>query len=100
MSSGAQIPLVNQPTLLVGRTDEISGIYPDIDTTPHGGDDAGVSRRHAELIQEGDTWYVVDLDSTNGTFLNGVEIAPKTRSLLTDGDQLMMGELQIVFHTH
>jgi predicted nucleic acid-binding Zn ribbon protein len=98
--SGAQIPLVDQPTLSVGRLDEISGIYPDIDLTPHGGDDAGVSRRHAQLIQEDDAWYVLDLDSTNGTFVNGVELTPKTRSLLSDGDQITMGELQLVFHAH
>jgi hypothetical protein len=96
--SGAQIPLVDQPLLSVGRLDEISGIYPDIDLTPHGGDDAGVSRRHAQLLQEDDTWYVIDLDSTNGTFLNGVELTPKTRALLSDGDQITMGELQLVFH--
>ena len=98
--SGAHIPLVDQPALLLGRLDEISGIYPDVDLTPHGGDEAGVSRRHAQLLHEGSAWYVLDLDSTNGTFLNGVELAPKTRSLLSDGDQVTMGELQIIFHAH
>jgi pSer/pThr/pTyr-binding forkhead associated (FHA) protein len=98
--SGAQIPLVDQPVLSIGRLDEISGIYPDIDLTPHGGDEAGVSRRHAQLLHEGDAWYVLDLDSTNGTFVNGVELTPKTRSLLSDGDQITMGELQLVFHAH
>jgi pSer/pThr/pTyr-binding forkhead associated (FHA) protein len=100
VASGAHIPLVDQPVLAVGRLDEISGIYPDVDLTPHGGDDAGVSRRHAQLLHEDDTWYVVDLDSTNGTLLNGVKLRAKTRSLLSDGDQLMLGELQLVFHTH
>jgi hypothetical protein len=98
--SGAQIPLVAQPVLSVGRLDEISGIYPDVDLTPHGGDQAGVSRRHAQLENEAGAWYVVDLDSTNGTFVNGIELAPKTRTLLSDGDQVMMGELQLVFHAH
>ena len=34
-------------------------------------EDANVSRRHAEVRREGSTWWVVDLDSTNGTELNG-----------------------------
>ena len=34
-------------------------------------DDPNVSRRHAEVRQEGATYWLVDLDSTNGTELNG-----------------------------
>ena len=34
-------------------------------------EDANVSRRHAELRREGSDWWLVDLDSTNGTELNG-----------------------------
>jgi pSer/pThr/pTyr-binding forkhead associated (FHA) protein len=96
--TGAQIPLVDQPVLLIGRQDEISGIYPDVDLTPHGGEEAGVSRRHAQLVHEDSNWYVIDLDSTNGTFVNGVEVAPKSRLLLSEGDQLTLGELEIVIH--
>ena len=37
-------------------------------------EDANVSRRHAELRREGSTWWLVDLDSTNGTELNGKRV--------------------------
>jgi predicted amidophosphoribosyltransferase len=94
----AQIPLVEQPELLIGRTDQVSGVYPDIDLTPHGGDEGGVSRRHAKLIHEGNAWFIMDLDSTNGTYVNGTELTPKTRAPLNSGDQLSLGEIEVVFY--
>ena len=38
-------------------------------------EDANVSRRHAELRREGGSWWLADLDSTNGTELNGKRVA-------------------------
>ncbi len=49
----------------------------------------GVSRRHAELFERGGAWWVVDLGSTNGTFLSGEEICGENR--LTSGDVLRLG---------
>ena len=43
--------------------------------------DANVSRRHAELRREGSDWWLVDLDSTNGTELNGKRV-PSAREAL------------------
>ena len=56
--------------------------------------DANVSRRHAELVQEGATYWVVDLDSTNGTELNG---KPVRREKLSDGDRITIGSTDVVF---
>ena len=42
-------------------------------------EDANVSRRHAELRREGGSWWLVDLDSTNGTELNGKRAAVEGR---------------------
>jgi hypothetical protein len=56
-------------------------------------DDAGVSRRHAE-IQLGDAPMLVDLGSTNGTTLDG---APVGRAELTDGARIGMGDTVLVF---
>lgn len=98
VASGAHIPLVEQPESLVGRTDDVSGIYPDVDMTPHGGEEGGVSRRHARLIFEGGKWFVEDLDSTNGTYVNETELAPKTRTALSDGDAVGFGDVEMTFH--
>jgi Protein of unknown function (DUF3662)/FHA domain len=56
--------------------------------------DANVSRRHAELRQEGSSWWLVDLDSTNGTELNGKRVQ---RSRLSDGDTITVGGTDLVF---
>ncbi len=51
-------------------------------------DDANVSRRHAVIYWETGTAFVKDLDSTNGTLLNG---RPVTSGQLADGDVLTLG---------
>jgi pSer/pThr/pTyr-binding forkhead associated (FHA) protein len=56
--------------------------------------DGNASRRHAEVTQDGESWLVVDLGSTNGTELNGRRI---TRETLSDGDRITIGATDIVF---
>jgi uncharacterized OB-fold protein len=98
-ASGAEIPLPAAAEILIGREDPVSGIYPEVDLTPHGGEDGGVSRRHARLIVEGGNYFVEDLDSTNFTFVNKQKIAPKTRTALKDGDELRCGRVALVLKT-
>ena len=57
-------------------------------------EDANVSRRHAELRREGATWWLVDLDSTNGTELNGKRVQ---RAKLAEGDTITLGATDLVF---
>jgi pSer/pThr/pTyr-binding forkhead associated (FHA) protein len=57
-------------------------------------EDANVSRRHAELRREGQAWWLVDLDSTNGTELNGKRVS---RAKLSDGDTITLGASELVF---
>lgn len=56
--------------------------------------DANVSRRHCEVVRDGESWFVVDLDSTNGTELNGKAVK---RAQLADGDRLSIGSSDVVF---
>ena len=56
--------------------------------------DLNVSRRHAEIREQGDRWILVDLGSTNGTLLNGRKI---DREQLSDGDTITVGSTEIVF---
>ena len=94
--SGAEIPLPAGEEILVGREDPVSGVYPDIDLTPHGGEQAGVSRRHARLIVESGSYFVEDLDSTNFTFVNKQKLAAKTRQPVGDGDEIRFGRIATV----
>jgi hypothetical protein len=56
--------------------------------------DANVSRRHAELRQEGTTYWIVDLDSTNGVAVNGRR---QSRTKLQSGDTITLGATDVVF---
>ena len=56
--------------------------------------DVNVSRRHAELQQEGATYWIVDLGSTNGTALNGKRVE---KERLRDGDTITLGSTDVVF---
>jgi pSer/pThr/pTyr-binding forkhead associated (FHA) protein len=56
--------------------------------------DQNVSRRHAEVRQEGAAYWVVDLDSTNGTEVNGRRLK---RAKLKPGDRITVGATDLVF---
>ncbi len=97
VSSGAEIPLPAKDEILIGREDPVSGIYPDVDLTPHDGEAGGVSRRHAQLLVEGGKTFVEDLDSTNYTFVNRQRLVPRTRHPLKNGDELRCGRVALMF---
>lgn len=57
-------------------------------------DDPKVSRHHARIVQESGRFVLVDLNSSNGTFLNGVKIE---KSALNMGDRLRLGDTEFAF---
>ncbi len=59
-------------------------------------DDPNVSRRHAEIVQEGSTYWLVDLGSTNGTEVNGRRVQ---RVQLENGSTFTVGETTVTFTT-
>lgn len=61
-------------------------------------EDLGVSKRHAELVVADGSWTVVDVGSTNGTFVNGVRVDPfaKTGIPVESGDVLRLGFVDCV----
>jgi len=58
-------------------------------------DAQGLSRRHAAFERDDSSWLVRDLESTNGTFLNGLRVQGTQR--LRSGDRVTVGELNILF---
>jgi hypothetical protein len=58
-----------------------------------------VSRTHAEFAPKGDGHYVMDLGSTNGTFVNGKQLEPHARRSLQHGDCLTFGERMVTVPT-
>jgi ABC-type multidrug transport system ATPase subunit/pSer/pThr/pTyr-binding forkhead associated (FHA) protein len=50
-----------------------------------------VSGEHLEFRKEPDGWQVIDLDSSNGSYLNGQPIEPMTPRAIVDGDSIRLG---------
>ncbi|HMM27273.1 MAG TPA: FHA domain-containing protein [Aggregatilineaceae bacterium] len=81
--------------LILGRVDPTASTRPDLDLTPYGGQEAGVSRKHVAILRDDQSQalYVEDLNSTNGTRLNGFWLDAGQRYRLRDGDRLELGDL-------
>ena len=75
---------VTTPRVVLGRSRECDVPISDLN----------VSRRHAELRQEGGSYWIVDLGSMNGTLVNGRRVE---REQLRDGDRITLGESVVVF---
>jgi hypothetical protein len=96
IDSEVLLPIHIKGRVIIGRTDVESGKKVDIDLTPYGGRENGVSRRHATLYRTRQTVSLVDLNSSNGTFLNGVQLIPHQPRLLREGDEVRLGKIR--FH--
>lgn len=89
--------LLNKETNLVGRTDPQSNIFPDIDLSKFD-PETKISRRHARIWREGETFLVEDLGSVNGTVVNdSVRLGPRQPRPLASGDRLRLGETTLHF---
>lgn len=84
--------------LTLGRDDSQNDIYPEIDLTPFRGQHLGVSRKHARIIMRNNRITVEDLQSANGTYINGKHIGVLNATRLRDGDQLKLGSLSLQVH--
>lgn len=82
-TSGARYVLGSQP-VTIGRAPECEIAL----------DDVNISRQHAQVRTAGDSFVVIDLGSTNGTYCNGQRIS---QQVLSDGDTISFGPLQVVF---
>jgi hypothetical protein len=90
-------PIVLQPRqeTIFGRHDPTSETKADLDLTPFGALEKGISRAHAAVRRGEDTLTLVDLGSVNGTYLNGQRLAPNQPRVLRDGDEIRLGQLVI-----
>jgi hypothetical protein len=87
------IDATNATTL--GRKSANSVYQPLIDLTRFGAHERGVSRLHVSIERIGDHFMVMDLHSSNGTWLNGKRLEPDVPHLLRSGDRLKLSLLRI-----
>ncbi|MEM8533487.1 MAG: FHA domain-containing protein [Chloroflexota bacterium] len=93
VSTGAEIPLPDNQQVVVGRADPVSHFFPDIDLTPHKALEFGVGRRHAQIAIQNGQIVLEDLNSTNGTFINGQKVSAHQPQALNHEDQIQFGQL-------
>ncbi len=78
---------IHAPLTHVGR-----GAYNDVVVL-----DESVSESHAKIQRREDAWYLVDMDSTNGTYLAGTRVYGESR--LTSGSDVRFGGIKMSFRT-
>ena len=96
-SVGKEFPMCEDESH-IGRWDADGGIFPDVDLDSDD-PEAKVSRRHARITRRSGQYYIEDLGSTNGTFVNrGRRLLPGDRQSLRDGDEVIVGKTFLKFH--
>jgi hypothetical protein len=95
--SGVQEPLILKLTqrMVFGRVKGIELPKVDVDLTTYHGAELGVSRVHAAFEIVGKNLMLTDLNSSNGTFLNGQRLAPYQRRIVRDSDEVRLAELHM-----
>jgi hypothetical protein len=94
--NGQQLSMPIKDSLVIGRQSDIADdVQPDLDLSPFDAHACGVSRRHVEIRHQGFLTYVIDLGSSNGTWLNGQRLIQSKERLLRNGDELQLGHLKI-----
>jgi serine/threonine-protein kinase len=93
----AQFAITGEGESLIGRLDPNRGIRPEVDLSKYD-PAARVSRRHAKIVLQGSQFFIEDLGSANGTFINGqLRLTPKKPHALVSGDEVKLGETTLKF---
>lgn len=94
---GTEFKLINNESI-IGRWDADNGVFPDVDLDAFD-NDAKVSRRHAKIYRSNGAYFIEDLGSTNGTYVNrGRRLLPGNPQVISDGDEVIVGKTFLRFH--
>lgn len=85
--------VASQDVTNIGRADAAQDWHPELDVIPFGGGvpEMGVSRHHARLVREDSRYLLMDVGSTNGTYVNGTALEYNKAAELKDGDTVAFG---------
>ncbi len=95
LDTGQVLPLGDRIEFTIGRISDGQPIMPDIDLSPYQAYASGVSRLHAVIKREGDRVLLMDLGSSNGTYVNGKRLNPNVEQIIYNGDVVALGKLKI-----
>ncbi len=97
LDGGQFLSLSNRNEFTIGRISEGQSVMPDIDLTPYNAYEHGVSRLHAVLKKNNDQTSIMDLGSSNGTYLNGTRLVSEQEYVLQHGNIIAFGKLKLQF---
>lgn len=95
VENGQILSLAERDEFTLGRVSDGQPIMPDLDLTSYNAYALGVSRLHCVIKKQGASAYILDLGSTNGTFLNGSRLPAHAETLIKHGDVVALGKLKI-----
>lgn len=94
LDSGHILAFSERLEFTLGRLSENQPIEPDVDLTPYKAFENGVSRLHAVIRGTNERVILIDLGSSNGTYINGVRTLPNVEQSLRHGDIVALGKLK------
>ncbi len=92
-SSGREVSIPMQDQIRIGRADAQRDTHPELDLTEDSAHEAVISRLHAVVLNTALGVAIRDLNSVNGTQVNGYRLPPHLPYALNDGDELTFGDL-------
>jgi hypothetical protein len=95
IDNGKLIPVSDKTEFTVGRASEGQPITPDVDLGEFNAFDFGVSRLHIVVRLTGDKLTVMDLGSSNGTFVNSIRLPANSEKSISSGDIVSLGKFRI-----
>ena len=97
--TGTTLPFpLGKTEVILGRQDPVGDVLPDIDLVDHGGEQGGVSRRHARIFVQNGQLFIQDLNSTNYTYVNQKPLIPEHPHPINDGDEIQLGQVKLCFY--
>jgi pSer/pThr/pTyr-binding forkhead associated (FHA) protein len=94
-TTGEVISLIGRKQFTLGRSVPGQAVIPDIDLERLDASLHGVSRMHAELIVGQGQVVIKDLESVNGTIVNGKRLRPQRSVPISNGDLIEIGSLRL-----
>ena len=88
LPDGTLLCSLDRPVITIGKMKEESEVVLE---------DSSISRMHCRIVKEKEYYYLEDLNSTNGTFKNGVRLQPCEKRRLEEGDDIRCGRVLFVF---
>lgn len=86
--TGQIMHVISGETCVIGKKEDEVDLFID---------DEGISRMHARIFKKDDGFYIEDLNSTNGTFKNGLRLKPYEQKKLSKGDEIKLAARKIIF---